>query len=45
MEQDKAIEIYKLVLREINGWDEDRIDNLSLSEIIYDPFFEQIKII
>ena len=43
MKESSAIEVYKLILKEINGLSQDRIDELSLDEIICDPLFEKIK--
>lgn len=42
MINNKAIEIYKLILKEINGFSQEEIDNLNFNEIVCDPIYEKI---
>ena len=39
----KAIEIYELVLKEINGWSQNDLDELEFGDIIGDPIYVKIK--
>lgn len=43
MKRDLAIEVYKLVLREMNGWSQERIDEITYSDIEGDPLFEELQ--
>ena len=41
--QQQAIEIYKFILVEINGWSQIEANNLAYYEIVNDPLFDGIK--
>ncbi len=43
MEDKKTIEVYMFILKEINGWLQEDIDRLTLSDIDGDPIFERLK--
>lgn len=45
MKQITAIKVYQLILREMNGWSQDRIDELNFADIEGDPIFEELKLI
>jgi len=45
MKQSMAIKVYKLILREMNGWSQKRIDEITYSDIECDPIFEKLKLI
>jgi len=45
MKTETAIKIYKLILREMNGWSQKRIDELTMGDIEDDPIFEELKLI
>jgi len=42
MEKKNATTIYKFVLKEINGWSDEEVDELLQEDIECDPLFEKI---
>jgi len=43
MKTKTAIKVYQLILRKINGWSQERIDELTYEDIKGDPIFEELK--
>lgn len=42
MDKEIAKKVYVFILKEINGWSDERIEELSYGQIIYDPLFEKL---
>jgi hypothetical protein len=38
-----AIDVYKFILKEMNGWSQERLDELTYGDIEGDPIFEKLK--
>ena len=42
MDEELAIKVYKFILKEMNGWKQEKLDELPYEEIECDPLFERL---